>query len=49
MKKIMKKKMNGFHKLMKSGRLHKVAKAAGVMTYEKHVHPLDKQLKQASN
>ena len=49
MKKELKKKINRFHKLMKSGRLHKVARAASVMTYEKHVHPLDKQLKQASN
>ena len=35
MTKKIKKKLKGFHRFMKSGRLHKVCKAAGVVREEK--------------
>ena len=35
--KLLRKKTKKFHKFMKSGRMHKVCEAAGIVTYQRHV------------
>ena len=43
MKKTINKKWKKFHKLMKSGRLYKVASAVGIATHQRHVGDLNQE------